>query len=154
MPPGNLRDVLLTDLAEVVALWVTAQVIVKLVDEDRGQHAGVVSQWQAGRKVWNLPHHLQDLPQTYGVMAARVRFPRVSIPLKHVSSLVPINCDCRQYMASLEFRGLERGQEVLGFELTLNLWSKPPISWPIFLPYLNTTVVDLSSCVGSELSYI
>lgn len=59
---GNSRDILLADLAEVVALRVTAQVVVQLVDEDGGQHAGVVSQWQAGRQVWNLPHHLQDLP--------------------------------------------------------------------------------------------
>lgn len=49
MPLGNSRDILLADLAEVVALWVAAQVIVELVDEDGGQHAGVVSQWQAGR---------------------------------------------------------------------------------------------------------
>lgn len=64
MPPGNSRDVLLTDLAEVVTLRVTAQVVVEFVDEDGGQHAGVVRQRQAGGQIWNLPHHLQDLPQT------------------------------------------------------------------------------------------
>lgn len=63
-PPGNSRDVLLADLAEVITLWVTAQVIVELVDEDRSQHTGVVSQGQAGRQIRNLPHHLQDLSQT------------------------------------------------------------------------------------------
>lgn len=62
-PPGNSRDVLLTDLTEVVTFWVAAQVIIELVDEDRGQHAGVVGQGQAGRQIWNLPHHLQDLPE-------------------------------------------------------------------------------------------
>lgn len=91
----NSRYVLLADLAEVVSLWVTAQVIVELVDEDGGQHSGVVSQWQARGQIWNLPHHLQDLPQTYGVTATRVRFPRVSVPLKSVSSLVPTSCGYR-----------------------------------------------------------
>lgn len=62
-PPGNSRDVLLANLAEVLTLRVTAQVVVELVDEDRSQHTGVVSQGQAGRQIWNLPHHLQDLPQ-------------------------------------------------------------------------------------------
>jgi hypothetical protein len=87
-------------------------------------------------------------------MATRVRFSRVSVPLKSVSSLVPTGCDCRQYMASSEFRELERGQEAQAFHLILHLWSKPPLAWPIFPPYLNTTVVDLSSWVGSNLPYI
>lgn len=62
-PPENSRDVLLTDLAEVIAFRIAAQVVIELVDEDRGQHAGVVGQGQAGRQIWNLPHHLQDLPE-------------------------------------------------------------------------------------------
>lgn len=62
-PPGNSRDVLLTDLAEVISLWVAAQVIIELVDENRGQHAGVVGQGQAGWQIWNLPYHCQDLPE-------------------------------------------------------------------------------------------
>lgn len=62
-PTGNSRDVLLTDLAKVIALRVTAQVVIELIDEDRGQHACVVGQRQAGWQIWNLPHHLQNLPQ-------------------------------------------------------------------------------------------
>lgn len=74
-PSGNSRDVLLADLTEVIALWVAAQVVVELVDEDRGQHAGVVGQGQAGRQVWNLPHHLQDLPQACGTDGLKCKIP-------------------------------------------------------------------------------
>lgn len=81
-PSGNSRDVLLADLAEVIALRVTAQVIVELVDEDSGQHAGVVSQGQARRQIWNLPHHFQDLPQACGMDGSRWKMPAGPCPHK------------------------------------------------------------------------
>lgn len=131
-PPGNSRDVLLTDLAKVIALRVTAQVVVELIDEDRGQHACVVSQRQAGWQIWNLPHHLQDLPQACKTDGSCMCKPPAGLcPHKHPLTQSCLNTSsfpsCLwQNMPHPEWRALRWGQETQVLHPTLAYLSNSP----------------------------
>lgn len=61
----DVLDIFITNVPEVVSLWVTCEVVIELVEENAGDQLCVVRQEQLVWQFGNLTTHLEDLLQTW-----------------------------------------------------------------------------------------
>lgn len=61
----DVLDIFITNVSEVISLWVTFEVVIELVEEHAGDQLCVVRQGQLVWQLGNLTTHLEDLLQTW-----------------------------------------------------------------------------------------
>lgn len=91
----DILDIVITNVPEVVSLWVTSQVVIEPVEEHAGNQLCVLCHGQLVWQFRNLPTHLEDLPQAWkpNIFTSRYLFTINQIILG-VSDCVMDGCRC------------------------------------------------------------